>query len=391
MSFVSLDQKSLQRVLTICNQISPKKSDIDIFTYTKIDISKDHVVFSAINQSVYYHVKLKPNNLDIADDSLSFLVKTDLIANSASLILDDQVGLDINLDKLTLLIQGSKTKHTLRIDTASIGDFVTPKENPEDVLARVMVNTQEMLDAVRIAQTSVGNPKSIYQPELLTICLTLKTEDKQMLVVSTDRYRLSKTSLVSNYTDVAESVATEPSNFLTNPRSMGLLAVCLDEEESMQLNFEKDYLWVKSTNSTLTMRYGEGKYPDYEKIVPQSFGCTFVMNTKDALSALKQVYFFARTNIINKNVNVLVDPSTKKVTFTAKTDDGNSSESTVDIDNYEGIEEQWNQSFNADYLIDYIGVIDTDNFLWEANPGKPSVLSPEKEKSNKMCLISGIK
>jgi hypothetical protein len=61
------------------------------------------------------------------------------------------------------------------------------------------------------------------------------------------------------------------------------------------------------------------------------------------------------------------------------------------MENYEGVSEDWTQSFNSDYLIDYIGTIQTDIVLWEANPGKPSVLSPEGQRATKFCLISGLR
>jgi hypothetical protein len=77
-----------------------------------------------------------------------------------------------------------------------------------------MINTEEMLDALRIAQTSVASPKTIYQPELLSICLALKAEEKQFIVVSTDRYRLTKTVLFAHYSDVASIINEAPKNFL---------------------------------------------------------------------------------------------------------------------------------------------------------------------------------
>jgi DNA polymerase III sliding clamp (beta) subunit (PCNA family) len=128
MTFVSLDQKNLQKVLAICNQISPKKNEIDLFTYTKIEITSEGLWCTALNQSISFKDIINTKNFELSSEQVIFLVKTDLIANSVALIEDEQVTFEVDLDKLTLLIQGSKTKHTVRIDTAHVSEFIAPQE-----------------------------------------------------------------------------------------------------------------------------------------------------------------------------------------------------------------------------------------------------------------------
>jgi DNA polymerase III sliding clamp (beta) subunit (PCNA family) len=391
MPFISLLQKDLQKVLNICNQISPKKSDIEIFTFTKVSIENNVAQFSSINPNVFFKTDVKMGNSDTLENRIEFLIKTDIFASSVALIHDEMVGLDIDLDKTTMYVQGAKSKHTLRINTQLLSDFLLPQENPEELEAQVSINAEELIDANKVAFTTVGQPKNVYQPEFLSICYSLKKSHNQLVVVSCDKYRISKTHLKAEFTHASEGFDGEITNFLIQPKGLQLLASSLNGEENLELNFEKNYLWVKFGDSTLTLRYGDGKFPDYEKIIPQSFTCTFLLNTKDLLDSLKQVYLMARTNVMNKSVVLTMDPGQKKVTFTAKTDDGYASESSLSVENYEGIEEVWNQSFNADYLMDYIGNVGTDTITFEANPGKPLVMSPEHQKARQLCLVQGLR
>ena len=148
---------------------------------------------------------------------------------------------------------------------------------------------------------------------------------------------------------------------------------------------------MENDNQKLGIRQSSGTYAPYERIVPQSFACTFNLNAKDFLLGLKQVYFSARANTVNKTTQVIVQPNNKKMKLTSQTTDGYSSEAEIDILNYEGTMEDWSQSFNADFLIEYLSMIDTENVLWESNPGKPAVLSPDSKKEEEFYLVSGLR
>ncbi len=392
MSFLSFNQKELSRILGICNLISPKKSEVDLFTYTKFEIKEDVVEISAINASIFYRTKIKPKTLDLGENpELVFLIKTDLVTNAISLIHDELVGLELSIEKHTLSVQGAKAKHNLRINTQLIKDFNLPEASSEELETVVRLDPNDLTEANKITSTSVGNPKVIYEPQFLNICYTLAPQTKEVIMVSTDKYRLAKLKLVGNY-DESKPDVEFPKNYLLHPNNLNLLASCMtDEDEVVTMKFGQNYLWVDLENATLTMRYGSGNFPEYEKIIPQSFGCSFQVHTQELLDSLKQVYFAARTNTINKTVTIKISPSKQEIVFESKTEDGNSSQATLTLENYEGVEEDWDQSFNADYLIDYISTLKTERVLWEANPGKPSVLSPENMKEKQVCLISGLR
>lgn len=392
MSFFSVPQKELAKILSNCNLISPKKSEVELFTYTKITLDAERITLSAINPSLFYQTSLLLSEQTTeAQDTTTFLVKTDLIASAISLISDEVVGLEIALESHTLHVQGAKSKHVLRINTRLLEEFRLPEAEAETVETEVRLTLEDVVQANKIANTSVGNPKMVYEPQFLNICYTLSPNTRDLYVVSTDKYRLSKQKLVANYEASAEGIEF-PKNYLLHPANLNLLQACAGEkDEVLTFRFGQNYLWISLAQATLTMRYGAGNFPEYDKIIPQSFACSFVVETSEVLESLKQVYFAARTNLINKTVTLGVNPEKNELTLTAKTEEGHSSESTVSLEHYEGVSEAWSQGFNADYLLNYITAIKSERILWEANPGKPSVLSPENKKEAQMCLISGLR
>lgn len=385
MNFFTLNQKDLNQAFSLINLISPRKSDVELFTFTKIQVFEDKTILESFNPNLAYSIQLpaaKPHNLT---QTLVFLIKTDLLINCIALLNEDQIGFELDLAKQTIVVQGSKSKHTLRIETTLVDQFVLPSGSNQ-LVTTLEVNTSALLRGNRVAKISVGNPRTTYQNEFLNICYTLKPNSK-MAVVSSDKLRLGITEIDCTYSPALE----EPKNILLPPKALDLIESIAGNIEKITLKIEEDYIWVENENQKLGIRQSSGTYAPYERIIPQSFACNFNLNTKDFLLALKQVYFSAKANSVNKTTLIAVQPNNSKMVLSSQTSDGYSSETVLDISNYEGTMEDWSQSFNADFLIEYLSIVDTENVLWESNPGKPVVLSPEGKKETEFYLASGLR
>ena len=388
----SILSKELSKELSICNLVSPKKSEIDLFTSTRVQFSVDGLSLTATNGSLYYSVKLKLGNSQLIPNDYLFLVKTDAFANILGLISDEMVEIDVNLDKLTMLIKGTKAKHQLRLSKENAGDFKIP-ELSNSVSVRMRLKTEEMLEANKACLISVGQAKSMYQPEFWNICYTALPKINKLNIVSTDRYRITKNTIDADYLFSSDAVLdSEKVNFLVPPKSLQLLSACAASQDKVEIVMEDNYIFIEIDGKTIISRYGDGKYADYDKIIPVSFGCSFIGKTADFQTAIKQVFWCVRTDL-NRSINMAISPDGAGgiVKFTSKNSDGELAEYSVSIEDYQGDQEPWNQSFNGDYLLDYVSIINTVDFVWESNPGKPSVISPKDQKEKQFYLVTGLR
>ena len=385
MTNFTLPRKQLQKIINLCNQISVKRSEVEIFTFTKIILLPQSVELSVASGIIYYRAELPAENIETTEET-SFLVKTETLASIVALMTDEKLHFELDTKKGNLVIKGSRSKHNLRINT-DIEQFNLPQMEEENMQVRMTVKAADLILANRFGLISVGLPKNIYQPEFLNVCYSFV--DDIVFAVSTDRFRIIKHKIPTENIELNAEVE-QPKNFLFLPKNLQILNSAI-EEGDVKVTLESGLAFFEFDSQTLICRYGDGKYPDYNKIIPQSFACNFVLNVKDTLDALRQVYFFAKANIINKNINIEVKPEISQIKFGATTDDGNSSESILTFQNYEGQSESWTQAFNADYLLEYISSLSCESFLWESNPNKPSVLSPLDNKENQLYLVSGLK
>jgi DNA polymerase III sliding clamp (beta) subunit (PCNA family) len=390
MTFISFDQKTLLKALQTLSLISSAKATSQIYGMTKVSLDKDNLVsFFAVSETVSGSIKLQAINLENQEEVTEFLIKTDIFYSSIALIGDQIVGLDIDLKKGQMIVQGSKSKHTLRITTDAITTFKLFELDSEKNEAYVSANVDSLLGSLKLANVAVGNPRTVYQSEFLHICMTVKPETKELILASTDRYRVAKL-LVKTEFDKKLNKSTEAKNYLISPKNFSFLNF-FEVKKEVELVFNQDFLVMKDETAEFSVRYGEGVFPDYDKIIPQSFICNFDIATSDLLGALKQVQFSAKINTDTHSVKIKLSPKNKMMTLLAEAKDGYSSESVIDIIDYEGSEDDWEQSFNIDYLYNYVNVVTESHILWESNPGKPSVLSPKNKKEESLYLVSGLK
>jgi DNA polymerase III sliding clamp (beta) subunit (PCNA family) len=391
MPFISFDQKKLSKILGVCSQISNPKNPVELYTYTRVAIRSENMVeVCAVNEQVTFKTALRSINLEQLEPDTAFLIKTDLFYSAVNLISDDIVGLDINLKTQTLVVQGARSKHTLRIDVAKAAEFREAQvdESKNEVL--VHITGAQLQHANKIAQVSVGNPRTVYQSEFLSVCFTLLKAENKLIMASTDRFRVTRLTPDATVVEFYDSFENTSKNYLVPPRSVGMLEY-FDAAKIVDLVFNSEYLVARSDEGQFVIRYGEGIFPDYNKIIPQSFVCSFSIATKEVADALKQVLFSARINNDTHSVKIKVNPENNKVIFAAETKDGYASESVVDLMSYEGDTTPWEQSFNIDYLVNHLNTIEESHILWEANPGKPSVLSPHNKKEVQLYLVSGLR
>jgi DNA polymerase-3 subunit beta len=114
----------------------------------------------------------------------------------------------------------------------------------------------------------------------------LHTTDGKLYMAATDSYRLAERELLS---------AKEEVNLLVPVSAMqDLLRIVSDEEEDVRVTSDEQQVLFQVGDVELVARLIEGKYPDYRKLVPASFGTTAILKRADLLNATKVSSLFAR-------------------------------------------------------------------------------------------------
>ena len=125
----------------------------------------------------------------------------------------------------------------------------------------------------------------------------------------------------------------------------------------------------------LMSRLIEGKFPDYEKIIPKSSKTKITVATEDLSLVIKRVSLFAREN--NNSIKVAATNDGKLIVATEETKIGEEkAEVSVKVEG-----ENNKIALNAQYLLDVLTFIQADKVLVEIDDKlSPAVIRPVENK-----------
>ncbi|MGB9300166.1 MAG: DNA polymerase III subunit beta [Anaerolineae bacterium] len=197
-------------------------------------------------------------------------------------------------------------------------------------------------------------------------------QDSQLTMVAADGFRLSL-----RRAQLSEEVS-EPLDVIIPARALRELArVSVEEEDPVQIIVtpNRNQVLFRLSNVEIISQLIEGKFPDYNQIIPSSYGTRVVVNTHDLMRAVRISVLFSRdvANIVRLEVipGSELTPGRLRVESTAEV-----GQNVGDLDaSVEG--EQMEIAFNGRYLIDMLNVIGTEQVVLEAtNPSRPGILKP---------------
>jgi DNA polymerase-3 subunit beta len=197
-------------------------------------------------------------------------------------------------------------------------------------------------------------------------------QGSQLTMVAADGFRLSL-----RRTQLSEEVP-EPLEVIIPARALRELArVSVEEEDPIQIIVtpNRNQVLFRLSNIEIVSQLIEGKFPDYNQIIPSSYGTRVIVNTHDLMRAFRISVLFSRdvANIVRLEVipGSELTPGRLRVESTAEV-----GQNVGELDaTVEG--EQMEIAFNGRYLIDMLNVMGTEQVVLEAtNPSRPGILKP---------------
>lgn len=133
----------------------------------------------------------------------------------------------------------------------------------------------------------------------------LHTGDGKLYMAATDSYRLAEKELLNTKEEV---------NLLVPVSAMqDLLRIVSDAEDDVHVTSDDQQVLFRVGDVELVARLIEGKYPDYRKLIPETFSTAAVLKRADLLNAAKVSSLFARESAGSITLNV--DEATQELSI----------------------------------------------------------------------------
>ena len=201
-------------------------------------------------------------------------------------------------------------------------------------------------------------------------------EDK-ITLVATDAHRLVRYINVTAHTDA-------PANFILPKKPANLLrSVLQKEQDDVQVSFTDKNVSFVFGQTIITCRQIEGRFPNYNAVIPQNNKNKIIVDRQTILIAAKRVSVFANpgTGLIKLSLNTnSINISAQDIDFST------SAEETIEC-NYDG--EPMNIGFKAPFLIEILAAVQSNDVVIElADPSKAGLILPfENEEGEDIVML----
>ncbi len=197
----------------------------------------------------------------------------------------------------------------------------------------------------------------------------------KLILVATDAHKLVKYT----FKDVNSEVST---SFIIPKKALNLLKTAMLESEDIKLAFNNSNAFFAFNHTRLVCRLIEARYPDYNAVIPVDNPHTLTLSRADFQNSLKRIAIYA-----NKTTNqVILNINEGSLTISAQDLDF-SNEATEQLAcTYEG--EPLNIGFNAKFLIEMLGVLESDEVkMLLASPTRAGIMLPVEEMESEEVLM----
>ncbi|WP_372860842.1 DNA polymerase III subunit beta [Spongiibacter sp.] len=205
--------------------------------------------------------------------------------------------------------------------------------------------------------------------------MLFEVSDGLLRVVATDGHRLAMASFSGDI-----SVSSNAQVILPRKGVIELARLLIDENEEVELFVGSNHIRVVTRDFTFTSKLIDGKFPDYERVLPRGSTKTVLGSRSD----LKQA--FARTAILSnekyRGIRLLL--SSGSLQIVANNPEQEEAEEIVAVD-YEG--ENLEIGFNVSYLLDVLSAIQGEVVKFSLSDANSSALVEESESSDSQYVV----
>jgi DNA polymerase-3 subunit beta len=174
--------------------------------------------------------------------------------------------------------------------------------------------------------------------------------ESQLKAVSTDGHRLAL-----SYADITNSGEINTSSQVIVPRKgvLELSRLFGDEQESIEIIIGNNYIQAKTQNISFSSKLVDGKFPDYDRVIPKGGDKLVVVDREQLRFALNRVAILSNDKF--RGVRLIISNGTLQLI--ANNPEQEEAEENVVID-YTGPDLEI--GFNVSYLLDVMNTLKTE-------------------------------
>jgi DNA polymerase-3 subunit beta len=255
-------------------------------------------------------------------------------------LLPDMTEIHFFLDGDNLRIETESGKYNL--STLPSGDF--PVFETEETQSQINISSQNLKTLISKTAFAMGNQDWRHYLNGLFLLI----DDKTITTVATDAHRLALA-----HSSLNEAVS-ESTNGIVPRKSINEIGKLVGEgSENVVIKLGQTSIAANVSGTTFVSKLIEGKFPDYEQVIPSGESSLLVLDRKNFSESLSRVSVLSSEKY--KGVRILTKENSLNIS--ANNPEKEQGEENVDCE-YKG--EEIDIAFNVNYLQEILSTLDSE-------------------------------
>jgi len=281
--------------------------------------------------------------------------------------LPDSASLKMELDDNKLIIRSGRSRFTL--STLPSSDFPSAEESSEALEFSIsQERLKEMLDSTSFAMAQ--QDVRYYLNGLL-----FEVSPNFLRLVATDGHRLAMdTEDMSAPTDKILQVIVPRKGILELARLLG------EGEDNVDIVIGSNHIRAKTANFTFTSKLVDGKFPDYDRVLPKGGDKKIIADRNELRQSLSRTAILSNEKFRGIRLTLLDD----EIKILANNPEQEEAEEIVAVE-YKG--DSLEIGFNVSYLVDVLTVLDTETVQIIVSDPNSSALIQGADGSSALYVV----
>ena len=364
---VICQQKELTRTLNIVSRAVKTNSTLPVLDNILIKTEGKKLYFFSTNLEIAIECSM---DVEVKNEG-SITVPAKLFDSYISLLHDEEVELSVN--NATDFHIKTKTSET-KIKGIKAENFPSiPKVEKE---GSFYIESEQLLHG--ITQTVFAVSMNTARPVLSGIYMHVGTTD--VTFVTTDSYRLAEKKVKIKKAD------TSLEEFIVPYQTMLEVGrIFTKKEEDVEVIISKNQILFAQDNIKLISRLVEGRFPEYNQIIPKQHNSRAIMEVDEFLLAIKRISLFAREN--SYNIKLEIKKSGTVVISSNATEIGEGkTEVACEVEGQDAT-----IALNAQYLMDFLNTVGEAKVQFDIDTKLTPAVFRRQSKGDYLYLVMPLK
>lgn len=365
MKFVASSATMLNHLQAISRVIN-SKSTLPILDCFKLELKGSKLTLTAADSETRLETWIEVSSAE-GEGSLAINAKN--LLDPLRELPDQPLTFDINDETLEVFIYYHNGKYNF---VGLKGDeYPEPKPLSEDTSMSLTIDADMLLSGIN--RTVFATADDELRPVMNGIYFDITADN--LTFVASDGHKLVRVT-------TTESKGEGRSSFILPKKPANLLKSLLPKETgAVTINFDENNAYITMSAYKMICRFVEGRYPNYNSVIPQNNTNTVALDRLTLLNALKRVSVFSNPSI----GLVKLQLSEEKIVITAQDIDFLTAAEETIMCSYSG--NVMNIGFKAAFLIEILDNIPSSDVRIElSDPSRAGLILPVEQEENEDML-----